>query len=33
VNRPLAATLALVPLAVIIIYLVLARRTGAFEAL
>jgi putative spermidine/putrescine transport system permease protein len=33
VNRPLAATLALLPLIVIFIYLALARRTGAFEAL
>jgi putative spermidine/putrescine transport system permease protein len=32
-NRPLAATLALLPLIIIFIYLALARRTGAFEAL
>jgi len=33
VNRPLAATIALLPLVIVFIYLALARRTGAFEAL
>ncbi len=33
VNRPLAATIAVLPLIVIFVYLALARRTGAFEAL
>jgi putative spermidine/putrescine transport system permease protein len=33
INRPLATTLALLPLIIIFIYLALARRTGAFEAL
>jgi putative spermidine/putrescine transport system permease protein len=32
-NRPLAATIAVLPLIVIFVYLALARRTGAFEAL
>jgi putative spermidine/putrescine transport system permease protein len=32
-NRPLAATIAVIPLIVIFVYLALARRTGAFEAL
>lgn len=32
-NLPFAAAYALVPLAVMLVYLVLARRTGAFEAL
>jgi putative spermidine/putrescine transport system permease protein len=33
INRPLAATIALLPLLIVFIYLALARRTGAFEAL
>jgi putative spermidine/putrescine transport system permease protein len=33
INPPLAATIALLPLIIIFIYLALARRTGAFEAL
>ena len=33
INRPLAATIALLPLIIIFIYLALARRTGAFEAI
>jgi putative spermidine/putrescine transport system permease protein len=33
INRPLAATIALLPLIIVFIYLALARRTGAFEAL
>ena len=32
-NLPLAATIAVLPLIVIFVYLALARRTGAFEAL
>jgi putative spermidine/putrescine transport system permease protein len=32
-NIPLAAAYAMVPLAVMAVYLVLAKRTGAFEAL
>jgi putative spermidine/putrescine transport system permease protein len=32
-NPPLAATIALLPLIVVFVYLALARRTGAFEAL
>jgi putative spermidine/putrescine transport system permease protein len=32
-NRPLAATIAVIPIAIVAIYLILARRTGAFEAL
>jgi putative spermidine/putrescine transport system permease protein len=32
-NLPLAAAEALVPLAIIVVYLLVARRTGAFEAL
>jgi len=32
-NRPLAATVAVIPLIVIFVYLALAKRTGAFEAL
>ena len=32
-NIPLAAAYAMVPLAVMAIYLLLAKRTGAFEAL
>ncbi len=32
-NLPLAAAYAMVPLAVMAIYLLLAKRTGAFEAL
>jgi len=32
-NPPLAATIALLPLIVVVVYLALARRTGAFEAL
>lgn len=32
-NRPLAATVAVLPLLVVFIYLALAKRTGAFEAL
>jgi putative spermidine/putrescine transport system permease protein len=32
-NLPLAAAIALVPVVVIIVYLLLARRTGAFESL
>jgi putative spermidine/putrescine transport system permease protein len=32
-NLPLAAAYALVPIAVMALYLILIRRTGAFEAL
>ena len=32
-NTPLAAAYACVPILVMILYLVLARRTGAFESL
>jgi putative spermidine/putrescine transport system permease protein len=32
-NLPLAAALSLVPLAIVVIYLLVARRLGAFEAL
>jgi len=32
-NLPLAAALSLLPLAVMLVYLALARRLGAFEAL
>jgi putative spermidine/putrescine transport system permease protein len=32
-NTPLAAAYACVPILVMIVYLVLARRTGAFESL
>jgi putative spermidine/putrescine transport system permease protein len=32
-NLPLAAALSLVPLGIVILYLVVARRLGAFEAL
>ncbi len=32
-NPPLAATIALLPLIVVFVYLALAKRTGAFEAL
>ena len=32
-NRPLAATIAVIPIVIVAIYLMLARRTGAFEAL
>ena len=32
-NLPLAAALSLVPLAIVVLYLVVARRLGAFEAL
>jgi putative spermidine/putrescine transport system permease protein len=32
-NRPLAATLAVVAMTIVFIYLALAKRTGAFEAL
>jgi putative spermidine/putrescine transport system permease protein len=32
-NRPLAATIAAIPIVIVAIYLMLARRTGAFEAL
>ncbi len=32
-NRPLAATIAVIPIVIVAIYLILARRTGAFEAL
>ncbi|HEY8845672.1 MAG TPA: ABC transporter permease subunit, partial [Candidatus Limnocylindrales bacterium] len=32
-NLPLAATLSLVPLVIVTIYLLIARRLGAFEAL
>jgi putative spermidine/putrescine transport system permease protein len=33
VNQPLAAAFALVPVAIMIVYLAVARRLGAFEAL
>jgi putative spermidine/putrescine transport system permease protein len=33
VNQPLAAAYALVPVAIMIVYLIVARRLGAFEAL
>ena len=32
-NKPLAATIAVIPIAIVAIYLLLVRRTGAFEAL
>ncbi len=32
-NQPLAAAYALVPVAIMIVYLLIARRLGAFEAL
>ena len=32
-NLPLAAAFALVPVAIMLVYLLLARRLGAFEAL
>jgi putative spermidine/putrescine transport system permease protein len=32
-NKPLAATIAVIPIVMVAIYLILARRTGAFEAL
>jgi putative spermidine/putrescine transport system permease protein len=32
-NRPLAATIAVIPIVIVAVYLMLARRTGAFEAL
>ena len=32
-NQPLAAAYALVPVAIMIVYLLVARRLGAFEAL
>jgi putative spermidine/putrescine transport system permease protein len=32
-NRPLAATIAVIPLVIVFVYLALAKRTGAFEAL
>jgi putative spermidine/putrescine transport system permease protein len=32
-NKPLAATIAVIPIVIVAIYLILARRTGAFEAL
>jgi putative spermidine/putrescine transport system permease protein len=33
VNQPLAAAYAIVPVAIMIVYLLIARRLGAFEAL
>ena len=32
-NRPLAAAIAVIPIGIVAIYLALAKRTGAFEAL
>jgi putative spermidine/putrescine transport system permease protein len=32
-NLPLAAALSIVPLAIVLLYLLVARRLGAFEAL
>jgi putative spermidine/putrescine transport system permease protein len=32
-NKPLAATIAVIPILIVALYLVLVRRTGAFEAL
>jgi putative spermidine/putrescine transport system permease protein len=32
-NRPLAAAIAVIPMAIVAVYLMLAKRTGAFEAL
>jgi putative spermidine/putrescine transport system permease protein len=32
-NKPLAATIAVIPIVIVAIYLTIARRTGAFEAL
>jgi putative spermidine/putrescine transport system permease protein len=32
-NKPLAAAIAVIPIVIVVIYLSLAKRTGAFEAL
>jgi putative spermidine/putrescine transport system permease protein len=32
-NRPLAAAIAVIPIVIVAVYLTIARRTGAFEAL
>jgi putative spermidine/putrescine transport system permease protein len=32
-NLPLAAAVATVPVVIVVVYLLLARRTGAFESL